>query len=122
MGQNTDVGDVYWSSPRTSIIGDKHGDHWRPAAVAVDRGVSVTLIPRTTKRRPKRERVLESPANPQIGLDEPGWWMERYTRSAAPSEQLQDARLFRFTGRLSPDEAAAVERFWKVTESIGPLR
>lgn len=110
-----DLGDVYRASPATTPQGDAHGDNARPVGV-------VELTPRVAKTltrttNPRRDvRVIESPANPRLGLVA-GAWTDHKPRPvmlhwfATPN--------CAYLGALDEAEHEALLRFWETTKMLG---
>lgn len=109
-------GDAYRASPATSVNGDAHGDRSRPCAV-VERLTRVALaLGRTTNPEPDA-RTLESPANPEIGFTRDGYWQDRFQRPV--SRGFWGTPHFVYLGLLPETEAAALTRFWELTNQLG---
>jgi hypothetical protein len=109
-------GDAYRASPATSFNGDAHGNNPRPCAV-VERLKRVALaLGRTTHPEPDA-RTLESPANPELGFTEFGYWQDRYQRPV--SRKFWGTADFVYLGLLPETEAAELTRFWELTNMLG---
>ncbi len=108
-------GDVYRVTPATSPLGDAHGHNRRPAGVVeLSPHVAHTLT-RTTHPQ-KCARVLNSPANPGLRLDE-GAWTDHKPRPIPlhwfATEECE------FLGALGDEQREALLTFWKATKMLG---
>jgi len=108
-------GDVYRVTPATSPLGDAHGDNRRPAGV-VELSTHVAHTVTRTTHSQRSARVLDSPANPRLRLDE-GAWTDHKPRPIPlhwfATEECE------FLGALDDAEREALLTFWKVTKMLG---
>lgn len=108
-------GEVYMASPKTSFNGDKHGDNARPFGVAKRNPRVAICVNRST--HPERDaRTIESPAMPELGLDD-AYWQSRFHRTV--HKKWWGTPDFRYLGRLPAAEAEALARFFAVSEMLG---
>lgn len=116
---NTDPveGDVYRTSPDTSVSGDAHGDNKRICGVVELTPRSVLTLTRTT-RPEKHARKLESAENKQMGLTKAAWWTDVNQRPLARS-WLADPDRVEYLGRLPEPESTKLAEFWQMSKILG---
>ena len=110
-----DLGDVYWTTPKT-VQGRDHGN--RPATPVEVRPRVVLNVTRTTQEPSPSWKHVVSPPSAACGLDKAGWWTERKQRPI-PTHWYGSADHCRYAGRLPSEEAAEVAQMWALIKMLG---
>lgn len=111
-------GDIYRTSPATSLTGDVHGKNMRPVGITDSSERTIRTIARTTQHPRKQDLSLFSPKMPEVGLTKDGYWMARRLRPIV-KERFANPEHCQYLGELPSTQRDELLTFWKQLTLLG---